>query len=182
MDRQKARPLSDLDLLEIEMDLLGGSEAGPELVLACARDGMRARIRKQPPPETARMVSAEIESNASPGEDPSAPPTQLEPCRVLLEDALGAAVRLAPNSGPSYLIEPGVTFRSSAQLVRSDTRDPTQLRAANPGHWGADEWQDLVNGRLGPWVMARQGERVISICHTPVGKCPCCRGGYLDAS
>jgi hypothetical protein len=38
MDIQKARALSDLELLEIEVDLLWESEGGPELVLACARD------------------------------------------------------------------------------------------------------------------------------------------------
>ena len=36
-----------------------------------------------------------------------------------------------------------------------------------PTDWGADEWQDLLDGRLGVWVMAMHGERVIWIC-TPV--------------
>jgi len=61
MDVQKTRALSDLELLEIEMDLLWGSEAGPELVLACARDGVRARIGEQVPPKVARTVAAQIE-------------------------------------------------------------------------------------------------------------------------
>ena len=168
MHVQKARAPSDLELLEIKMDLLWGSDAGPELVLARARHGVRARISKRVRPEVARTLVAEIEDGAPPGEDFGTPPPQLERCRVVLEDALGAAVRLAPGSGPSYLIEPGVSFRTTAELIRSDSGDPMQLRAANPGNWGADEWQDLLDGRLGPWVMAMHGERVISICHTPV--------------
>jgi hypothetical protein len=95
-----------------------------------------------------------------------APPKQLERWRVVLEEALDAAVRLAPGSGPSCLIEPGVSFRTNAELVTSDTYDPWPLRGANPGNWAAGEWQELLDGRLGPWVMARHGERVISICHT----------------
>jgi RimJ/RimL family protein N-acetyltransferase len=129
---------------------------------------MRARISNRVRPELARSLAAEIEDRVPPGEDLGTPPPQLERWRVVLEDALGAAVRLAPTSGPSYLIEPRVSFRPTAELVRSDSADPAPLRAANPGHWGADEWQDLLDGRLGSWVMARQGERVISICHTPV--------------
>jgi RimJ/RimL family protein N-acetyltransferase len=168
MDREKTRALSGVELLQIQMDLRWGSEAGPELVLACARDGVRARIGKQVPPEVASILAAEIEGSASPGGEPAAPPPQLERSRVVLEDALGSAVRLAPGSGPSYLIQPGVSFRPTAQLVRSDSADPGPLRAANPGNWGADEWQDLLDGRLGAWVMATHGDQVISICHTPI--------------
>lgn len=38
MDVHDRRWLRCLELLQIEMDLLWGTEAGPELVLACARD------------------------------------------------------------------------------------------------------------------------------------------------
>ncbi|MBV9601941.1 MAG: hypothetical protein JOZ87_34490 [Chloroflexi bacterium] len=78
MDVQTARALSDLDLLEIEMDLLWGSEGGPELVLACARDGMRARISNRVRPEVALTLAAEIEHGAPPGGDSGAPPVRLE--------------------------------------------------------------------------------------------------------
>jgi RimJ/RimL family protein N-acetyltransferase len=168
MDREKIRDISDVELLQIQMDLRWGSEAGPELVVACARDGVRARIARQVPPEVATIVAAGIDGSAIPGGDPAAPPPQLERCRLALEDALGSAVRLAPGSGPSYVIEPGVSFRPTAHLVRSDRGATSELRAANPGNWGADEWEDLLDGRLGPWVMATHGDQVISICHTPV--------------
>ena len=100
MDREKTS-LSDAEILAVEMDLLWGPEAGPELVLACARDGVRARIGKQVPTEVARIMAAEVEGRASAGEDLAAAPAQLERWRVVLEDALGAAVRVAPNSGPA---------------------------------------------------------------------------------
>lgn len=141
MALQNTRELSDVELLEIEMDVLWGSDAGPELVVACARDRARARISNRVRPELARSLAAEIGDRVPTGEDLGTPPPQLERWRVVLEDALGAAVRLAPTSGPSYPIEPRVSFRPTAELVRSDSADPAPLRAANPGHWG------LMRGR-----------------------------------
>jgi hypothetical protein len=167
MDIPDSGALSDLELLQIEMDLLWVTEAGPELVLACARDGASLRLSKQVPPHAARVLAAEVDG-VPPGVNQEPPPPQVERWRMLLEDAIGAAVRLTPGSGPSYLIGPDVTFQATAELVRSDSADLAPLRTANPGNWGADEWQDLLNGHLGPWVMARHGKRVISICHTPV--------------
>jgi RimJ/RimL family protein N-acetyltransferase len=161
------RAHSDLELLEIEMDLLWGMEPGPELVVACAPDGVRVRLGERLPQEIAEALSAEIDS-ALPLAECDTPPPELERWRTLLEDALGGAVRLALGSGPSYVVHPEVTFQSTAELVRSDSADRAAFRAANPGNWGADEWQDLLDGHLGPWVMARHAERVISICHTPV--------------
>jgi RimJ/RimL family protein N-acetyltransferase len=157
-------------LLQIEMDLLWRREAaaGPELVLACARDGVRLRLGRRVPPYAARALNAAVDGVPASVDQEVAPP-QLERCRVLLEDAVGAPVRLAPASGPSYLIPSDVVFRETgAELVRSDNAELVRLRAANPGNWDPDEWQELIAGRLGPWVMARHGERIISICHTPV--------------
>ena len=166
MDVPQIRALSDLELLEIEMDVLWGAATAPELVIACARDGARLRIARHLEAEVARAVAAATDGTP-PEADLDAPPPQLERCRVLLEEALGAAVRLAPGSGPSYLIHSEVTFQPTAELVKSDDADRAALRGANPGNWRADEWLDLLDGHLGAWVMARHGERVISICHTP---------------
>jgi hypothetical protein len=44
MDLRESGALGDLELLQIEMDLLWGTNAGPELVLACAADGVRLRL------------------------------------------------------------------------------------------------------------------------------------------
>jgi len=158
--------LSDVQLLQIEMDLLWSTQDGPELVVACARQGLRPRVGNALPEQLARSLVAEIE-RTPPNEDLRVPPARLQQWRILLEDALGAAVLLSPASGPSYFIHEDVSFPASAPLVRSDYDDLADLRAANPGNWGADEWQDLLEGRLGPWAMARHEQRVISICHTP---------------
>ena len=168
MLRMDLSTLNDLQLLEIEMDLLWGAQAGPELVLAHVREGVRSRLGTHAPPEFARALAAEIDG-AQPVVDSNTPPPQVERWRILLEDALGAAVRLAPGFGPSYVIHPDVTFRATTELVRSDANDLAALRTANPGKWGADEWHLLLDGHLGPWVMpgtARHGERIVSICHT----------------
>ena len=94
----------------------------------------------------------------------------------VLEGALGG-IELAPGSGPGYLIEGDAAFPASAPLVRPDAEDLTDLRAANPGNWGVDEWQDLLDGRPGPWVIARRGDQVISICHTPASSARAAEAG-----
>jgi predicted GNAT family acetyltransferase len=52
--------------------------------------------------------------------------------------------------------------------VRSDTSSSEPLRHLNPGNWEHDEWNDLLDGTLGPWAMAVAGGRVVSLCHTPL--------------
>jgi hypothetical protein len=156
----------DLELLEIEMDLLWGRQDGPEVVVACAHDGLRARTSSAVPEPVARGLVAEI-ARTAPEANLQVAPTRLEAWRDALEGALGAAVVVSPESGPSYIIHEDVTFPATAPLVRSDCADLTGLRARNPGNWGPDEWQDLLDGRLGPWVMATHDGRVISMCHTP---------------
>lgn len=88
----------------------------------------------------------------------------LERCRSLLERD-GCA--LPGRSGPSFLIEAGTHFSSPARLERSDGAGREALRGANPGNWQPVEWDELLDGRLGPWTMALEAERVVSICHTP---------------
>jgi hypothetical protein len=166
---------SNLELLEIEMDLLWGSH-GPELVIACARDGLRARSSSSVPEDVARALTVQVEAS-QPGDGLGSPPRGLEHWRIALEDALGAAISLAPGSGPSYLIDNEVVFPAAGRLVRSDADGVSQLRGANPGTWRADEWLDLLDGRLGPWVMATQRSRVISVCHTPVSNARAAEAG-----
>jgi hypothetical protein len=83
----------------------------------------------------------------------------LEVCRRALEDVLGE-MELRPGSGPSYLTKDAVgavAVGASIALVRSDATDVTALRGANPGSWDVDEWQNLLEGRLGPWVIGLVG-------------------------
>ena len=37
------------------------------------------------------------------------------------------------------------------------------LRGANPGNWEPVEWDELLDGRLGPWTMVLDGDRAVSI-------------------
>ena len=64
MEPEQPNALSDLELLDIEMDLLWGSEAGPEFVIACARGGVRTRIGKHVPAELVRTLAAEVANGA----------------------------------------------------------------------------------------------------------------------
>ena len=84
----------------------------------------------------------------------------------------GAQVPLASGDlqwtgGPSYLIEPGTHFATTVHIERSDTSNGERLRAANPGNWEPIEWDELLDGRLGPWAIATEAALVVSICHTP---------------
>ena len=53
--------LSDLELLRIEMDLLWGTQDGPELAVACARQGLWARVNNTVPERLVRSLVAEVE-------------------------------------------------------------------------------------------------------------------------
>ena len=67
-----------------------------------------------------------------------------------------------------YLVDHEVQVASDADMQRSDAPLPAWMGDANPGNWHPIEWAELLEGRLGPWAMASEGERVVSICHTPV--------------
>ncbi|HEX6839412.1 MAG TPA: hypothetical protein VF334_22700, partial [Polyangia bacterium] len=71
------------------------------------------------------------------------------------------------SGGPSFLVGDDVRFAASARIVRSDAASVDELRALNPGNWLAVEWDELLDGTLGPWTLAIDGGRVVSICHTP---------------
>ena len=62
---------------------------------------------------------------------------------------------------------PGTEFASGAHIERSDGSNRAALRDANPGDWLPVECDELLDGHLGPWAMATQRGRVVSICHTP---------------
>jgi RimJ/RimL family protein N-acetyltransferase len=165
--RQGSIEINDLELLKIEMDLLWGTDSGPELVLAAAAAGMCARVTRAVPEWLAPEVAGELES-ALPSPHPNVPPPIVERLRPRLEDALGTTIVLAPGSGPSFLIHERANFPATAHLVRSEDPDVSALRDANPGNWQGEEWRHLVAGQLGPWVMAVVHDQVVSICHTPV--------------
>ena len=104
------------------------------------------------------------EAAARVGEPPTAPPL-LRECETLLADE-GWNVRIG-DASLVYVIPPGVSFTSDVTMHRSDDAVPSWLRQANPGNWEPIEWDELLDGKLGPWVMASSDHRVVSITHTP---------------
>lgn len=96
---------------------------------------------------------------------PHVPPDRMPPVLGRCASLLGPAVLI--TGGPSYLIPPTVEVESDSELVCVGDPAAERLREANPGNWEPQEWLDLLDGRLGPWAMAVQGQRVTSICHTP---------------
>ncbi len=163
-------PATQLELLQIEIETIWDTDErgrinGPDLVIASSSVGSITAIGSAVPDDLAAALKAVV-SAVTPSDDAISPPAALDQCRRLLEDTLGP-VELTPGSGPSCLIPETAAFRSAVPLVRSDVGDVTALRGANPGNWGAEEWQQLLDGLLGPWVMATHESAVISICHTP---------------
>jgi len=99
------------------------------------------------PDELARELSAE---------------TSIERCRALLPTDLPFRTNI------NYVVEDDVAPPAiEAQIVRSDAPLPAALRDANPGNWEPVEWDELLDGKLGPWTIAIDGGRVASLCHTP---------------
>jgi hypothetical protein len=96
--------------------------------------------------------------------DPSVPPPALDRCRRIVERH-DRVVRC--SSGPSFVIPPDTRFDISAPIVRSDRSKGESLRGAGPGNWEPVEWEELLDGRLGPSTISTEGGRIASICHTP---------------
>jgi ribosomal protein S18 acetylase RimI-like enzyme len=51
--------------------------------------------------------------------------------------------------------------------MRSDSSEAQSLTDLNPGNWANGEWQELLDGVLGPWAIALDDGRMVSVCHTP---------------
>ena len=67
-----------------------------------------------------------------------------------------------------YCFGPDVRFASELHIARSDQTVPAWLKKANPGNWDPVEWDELLDGLLGPWTIASQEGRVVSLCHAPL--------------
>jgi hypothetical protein len=164
------RRLGHLELLCIQAELAldqHGRERGVDgLTIASSDEGQELWIGAEVPDDVASDLTEAFQTAAREG-DPAEPPVALERCR-----------RILGRSGPvhltalrSYVFVGDARFASGASIARSgDPRaadDERVLRGANPGNWHPIEWNELLDGRLGPWAMALDGAVVISICHTP---------------
>jgi SAM-dependent methyltransferase len=73
----------------------------------------------------------------------------------------GGPVYVFPGSPALAELPPGVC------LVDSNAR-ADQLKGARPDNWEDEEWTRLIDGELGPWVMAVGDGEVVAICHSPM--------------
>jgi RimJ/RimL family protein N-acetyltransferase len=161
----RGRQLSDLELLEIQARL-GLDEHGLiagqwGVKIAAAHEGQLLFLGSELPRQLADALQAAFE--AAP-DDP--PVVNLAKCERMLNDANETLCRTS-GPGPSYVISSDTRFTSTAELVLSQSRQHETVRRGNPGNWLADEWDKLIDGKLGPWAIAMIDGRVISVCHTP---------------
>ncbi|MBC8073616.1 MAG: GNAT family N-acetyltransferase [Deltaproteobacteria bacterium] len=115
------------------------------------------------PPDLAKAIGATRQRVVS-SSPPASALAALEACAPVLTEA-GWNVRCGVSL--VYLFESEQAFDSDATIRRSDEARPQWMRAANPGNWHPVEWNELLDGRLGPWTMAVVGHRIVSLCHTP---------------
>jgi RimJ/RimL family protein N-acetyltransferase len=154
--------LDDLTLLAIEhegvLDPRGRIIGLYGATLARTASGDALWIGADVPEPEARALDAAFEA-LRPATPPSEPPTELiEACaRILGERAPRRA------SGLAYLVEPGTRFASDARILVSNA---PELRGANPGNWEPLEWDELLDGKLGPWAIAIERGAAVSIAHT----------------
>jgi hypothetical protein len=158
---------SDLELLGIQAGM--GLDERRRLAdewgvkIAAAQQGQLLFVGSELPGQLADQLRAAFD--AAPRQaDPTVAPPALAACERLLGDGNGPLQR---SSGPCYLIPSDTRFTSTAELILSTSRQLASVRHGNPGNWYVDEWNDLVDGKLGPWAMVTMGGRVVSLCHTP---------------
>jgi RimJ/RimL family protein N-acetyltransferase len=157
---------TDIELLRIQgeasFDRRGRVIGLDGIRVVCTVDRRELWIGAEVPDALATELTSLFESAAA--SDPSAPPPALEPSRRILETDGRSLRRVA---GPRFLIAEGAHFSSDVHLERSDASSGDALRNANPGGWHSVEWDELLDGSLGPWTMAIEAGQVVSICHTP---------------
>jgi hypothetical protein len=159
--------LGDYELLCLEEEMIlderGRIGGHWGLTIAVARDGQGLFLGSEIADDLARDLRAAFDASAR-RTDPTVPPAAFADCERLLAES-GEPVQ--SRSGPYFVIPPGTHFHSSAEITRSTGPGAERLRTRNPGNWAPGEWEELIDGRLGPWAVASVGDRVVSICHTP---------------
>lgn len=157
---------TDLELLALQgrgsLDDRGRIAGVHGVTIASAADGCALWIGADVPDDLANQMTAVFEG-ATAASDPAMPPAALERCEQLLRARFGPPRR---RTSLWYLMGPTPLFHPGAHIERSDSWRGDLLRSQNPGNWHPVEWDELLDGDLGPWAIATQGADVISICHT----------------
>lgn len=165
--RQASQPLTDLELLEIQAEMSMDDHrrlAGVCGVMIATTSDEQLLFVGSAVSDT--LVPALVDSV---DKSPLAPAPNIEPpalaaCREILAPSCAP---LSLSASLYYQIEPHVRTETRTPSARSDVSPSERLRHLNPGNWGHDEWDELLDGALGPWAMAVVDGKVISICHTP---------------
>jgi RimJ/RimL family protein N-acetyltransferase len=156
---------TDLELLELRAEGVGDRIDGLRGIRLLHTAMAEAfRIGFAVPLGLARALEAATEGTL-PASDPAAMPPTIAACERLL---IAEGWNVQCDANVVYLIEPEACFSSDAVIERSDRPAPKWMRDANPGNWEPLEWNELLDGCLGPWAMVAHGQRIVSICHMPV--------------
>ena len=159
--------LTDLDLLEVQdeasMDDRHRLVGVWGVALAATGDGHRLTIGAEVSDALVPALVRAFETSAH-VPAPDIEPPAIAVCRTILAPCCSP---LDLHTVPYYLFELSVPINVTTPIVRSDQPLDERLRRLNPGNWEADEWDDLLDGALGPWAMALLDGRIVSICHTP---------------
>ena len=157
---------TDLVLLALQvegaLDPAGRLAGAYGVTIACVPGAHALWIGAEVPDAEADELAAAFAATAA-ARDPAEPPRVLDPCLRILE----AQRAVALHAGPSFVFPDAVPAIPGVRVERSDRPGREALRGANPGNWEPVEWDELLDGRLGPWTMVLDGDRAVSICHTP---------------
>lgn len=164
-------------LLRIEMDTIWahdargrmthvlGDPARPAPLLAVGTSGgaWLVDVRHDIDDSVATAIEAYVRA-LSPSPERRLPAEAIARCGAMLDPTPGA---LTFESGVGYVLPDDLAFDSGAAIVTSASseQERTALAAPPEANWPDDEWADLLAGRLGPFAIALEGSRVISICH-----------------
>ena len=165
--RRASSPPTDLALLglraEMALDGHGRLAATFGVTIVLSGEGQVLFVGSDVPDTLAQALVNAV-GTSLPAPAPDGEPPALGACRTILAPA---GVPLSLQSGPCYLIEPDALFETPTHIVRSDTPLIARPHLVNPGNWEREEWDELLEGVLGPWAMAVAEGEVVSICHTP---------------
>lgn len=160
---------TDIELLRREMDTLWGtdlygrpSHSQPLVALAVAGGSRCVRLSPSLPVEVRRRLDQLDLQEAE-----SSPEALIERFRELLPFAASGY-----GGGPSYVFDGERTpepTNPELRILSSEESDIEFLRTARPEPWWeAEEWDDFLAGRIGPWAVGVREGRVAALCHTPV--------------
>lgn len=177
--------MTDLELLALQhASSLTGLYG---ITIACTAGAHALWVGSEVPDAIAAELSEAFAVSVA-ARDPAARPAVLDRCREIL------VREVDEHAGPSFVFPDAVPAFPGIRIERCDDPPHPALRHANPGNWMPAEWDELIAGQLGPWTMVLEGERAVSICHTPralaprhaecgVWTAPGCRGrGYAAAT